>query len=561
MNASIPSQQNPHFSPTSEQQQALASAQTNASFKILAYAGAGKTATLKMISEAKGKQSRGMYLAFNKAIATEAKEKFPFSVDCRTFHSLAFRHVPRNITAKISLPRYSPSALASIFGLENITLRKKQDGRYEYVLITPAQQASMVNDAVSRFCTTHAQYPATRHILPPEWLHEDDADSLREHLYPFVEKRWQQACDPNHEAGIGHEIYLKLWALSSPRIPADYILFDEAQDADPLMLGILLAQTDKQVIYVGDAHQQIYEWRGATNAMKRLPLPETRLTKSFRFGERIADVANVFLRELGETVPLLGNDALNSSVLVNPNFPQKNAILCRTNAQAMKQLIAGLQQNHKIALQADTQRLVRFADASEQLKAGKRVNHVPELAYFKDWSEVLSFTEMAEGSDLKSLVRMIDDYGSTALKSAIKKLYRVEQADYVISTAHKAKGLEWFNVQIDDDYNYSLESNKNQEDGVDISNEELRLLYVACTRAKIDLNVTGINNLIAGLEKQQGIENPTCTYKSDLDKRKNASSEQEIASKLADNQTTKKYTKKKGLSAIQQAKLNKQLKS
>lgn len=87
----------------------------------------------------------------------------------------------------------------------------------------------------------------------------------------------------------GHDIYLKLWALSEPNIPkADYVLFDEAQDADPLMLGILLKQRSTQVIYVGDAHQQIYAWRGAVNAMRQLPLPESRLTTSFRFGEEIA---------------------------------------------------------------------------------------------------------------------------------------------------------------------------------------------------------------------------------------------------------------------------------
>jgi L-asparaginase II len=46
------------------------------------------------------------------------------------------------------------------------------------------------------------------------------------------------------------------------------------------------------VIYVGDAHPAIYAWRGAVNAMQQLPLHESRLTTSFRFGDAIADVAN-----------------------------------------------------------------------------------------------------------------------------------------------------------------------------------------------------------------------------------------------------------------------------
>ena len=71
------------------------------------------------------------------------------------------------------------------------------------------------------------------------------------------------------------------------------------------MLGILLKQKSTQVIYMGDAHQQIYAWRGAVNAMQQLPLPESRLTTSFRFGDEIAQVANYLLGALDETVPFL----------------------------------------------------------------------------------------------------------------------------------------------------------------------------------------------------------------------------------------------------------------
>ena len=93
--------------PTKEQLAALDMAKTGQSFKIVAYAGAGKTTTLKLISE--NLRGRGLYLAFNKAIAHDAQNKFPPNIRCQTFHSLAFRHVNRDVTAKISLPRLTPS--------------------------------------------------------------------------------------------------------------------------------------------------------------------------------------------------------------------------------------------------------------------------------------------------------------------------------------------------------------------------------------------------------------------------------------------------------------------
>ncbi|MDR6106828.1 ABC-type branched-subunit amino acid transport system ATPase component [Acinetobacter baylyi] len=78
---------------TYEQATAIDNARLGESFKVIAYAGTGKTTTLQMISDAMPER-RGMYLAFNKAIASEAQQKFHRHVDCRTFHSLAFRSVP-----------------------------------------------------------------------------------------------------------------------------------------------------------------------------------------------------------------------------------------------------------------------------------------------------------------------------------------------------------------------------------------------------------------------------------------------------------------------------------
>ena len=485
------------FAATREQSVAIDHARLGESFKIMAYAGTGKTTTLKLISDAIS-HKKGMYLAFNKVIASQAQQKFHAGVDCRTFHSLAYRGVERGITDKLRLPRLSPIKLAADYQLEPIVIRRLLGNNYENFTLTSSRQASLISNAVSQFCSTNAQYPAPRHIVTPEWMHEDDATAIQQHLYPYVERRWLDSINPQHNAGIGHDIYLKRWALSSPTIHTDYILFDEAQDADPLMLGILLKQKNAQVIYVGDAHQQIYAWRGAVNAMQQLPLPSSRLTQSFRFGESIADVANVFLTQLGETVPLHGRDDLKSVVNTQP-FPKKrNAILCRTNARAMELLLSGLVQGNKVALQADHERLARFVDAANALRQGRRVFDVPELSWFNSWHEVHEYCETNDGSDIKPLVRLIDEHGTEPLKRALAKITPFAQADYVISTAHKAKGLEWHHVQIEDDYNFKI-----QKDGAKISVEELRLLYVACTRAQSSLSVHYLLPLLDALRKEQ----------------------------------------------------------
>ena len=102
---------------------------------------------------------------------------------------------------------------AKAFRLQRITLRKVQGGKRTAVDITAAQQAAMVGEALANFCSTHAAYPAPRHITLPDWVMPADADELRTQLYPVLELSWQQAIDPDHQSGINHDIYLKLWAL------------------------------------------------------------------------------------------------------------------------------------------------------------------------------------------------------------------------------------------------------------------------------------------------------------------------------------------------------------
>ncbi len=129
-------------SPTYEQTTAIDNARLGKSFKVIAYAGTGKTTTLQMISDAMPER-RGMYLAFNKAIASEAQSKFHRQVDCRTFHSLAYRSVPRGVTDKLRLPRLSPSFIAKEYRLEPITLRRMMGGRYEKYVLMPSRLAKL----------------------------------------------------------------------------------------------------------------------------------------------------------------------------------------------------------------------------------------------------------------------------------------------------------------------------------------------------------------------------------------------------------------------------------
>src|SRR5260221_240188 len=151
---------------------------------------------------------------------------------------------------------------------------------------------------------------------------------LRKELVPWAVRAWADLRDRDGRLRFEHDAYLKIWQLGDPVIDAAYVLLDEAQDADPVVTAVLLAQKDMRVISVGDPAQQIYAWRGAIDAMDAFDGHQLTLSQSFRFGPAIADEANKWLELLGSDLVIRGTDSVPSAI-GECEWPE--AGLCRTN--------------------------------------------------------------------------------------------------------------------------------------------------------------------------------------------------------------------------------------
>jgi len=91
---------------------------------------------------------------------------------------------------------------------------------------------------------------------------------------------------------------------------------------------------------------------------------------------------------------------------------------------------------------------------------------------------------------LRLSVKLIKDYGVEKILRAVdESAGRPEDADVVISTAHKSKGREWPSVRIGDDFPMPKDP-----EGT-FSPAEMRLLYVAVTRARMNLDYFGCEPL------------------------------------------------------------------
>lgn len=200
---------------------------------------------------------------------------------------------------------------------------------------------------------------------------------------PFVEKAWKDLQNPEDGAvRFDHDHYLKLWALTEPKIEADFLLLDEAQDTNPVLEQVFAAQRGHaQLVMVGDSAQAIYGWRGARDVMTGFDATHLTLTHSFRFGPLLAEQANQWLALTDAPIRLTGTDTIPTKVGL---VTSPDAVLCRTNIGAMTEVMRQLGSGRRVALSRGGQTLSTLALAARDLKEGRRTGH-PELVLFASW--------------------------------------------------------------------------------------------------------------------------------------------------------------------------------
>ncbi|MFJ2292147.1 UvrD-helicase domain-containing protein [Streptomyces sp. NPDC087894] len=479
------------MNPTPEQVDAIDTYGDGIDLVLQAGAGCGKSSTLKMIAKSDPRR-RMTYVAYNKAIAADASRSFPATVLCKTGHALAFDPV---YLPRLNRPRQTAHAAAQaldvkrILGIIGATPSIPTDaGPRKPMTGKIIMRAAL--DTITRWC--HSADPEIRGWHVPQYdglTGEQPRTELLALVLPVALAAWADLSDEDGVLKLSHDHYLKMWALSGPKLQTDVVLLDEAQDTNDVLSAVLLDQEHAQRIAVGDSAQQIYSWRGANDALQKfvreLGAPELTLSQSFRFGPAIAAVANRWLRVIDAPLRLTGYAEAESSV--GP-VDSPDAILCRSNSGAMGIVMEGLAAGRDVALVGGGGDVKALAWAAEALQAGQPTDH-PELMGFPSWDAVCEYAEEEDGS-LKTLVKLINDNGTGPILAAADALVSEDRAELVVSTAHKAKGREWNRVRIHSDFRAPKPDPKTGH--VILPREEGRLAYVAVTRARQQLDAEAL---------------------------------------------------------------------
>lgn len=165
-------------------------------------------------------------------------------------------------------------------------------------------------------------------------------------------------------------------------------------------------------------------------------------------------------------------------------------MLCRTNIGTVTEVMRLLTAGHRVVLPRGGQTLTGLALAAQDLKEGRRTSH-PELALFSSWGELQDYANYdPAGRDLQPFVELLDTHGPQPIIAAVGALTDEHSADVTVSTAHKAKGREWPQVRIADDFPQPPDTDRNDDCGrpnpAPVNETDARLAYVAVTAPVAD---------------------------------------------------------------------------
>ena len=371
--------------PTPEQAEILqAAADGHDLIKVSALAGTGKTSTTEMMTGVPYRRGgKQLYSQFALAGGEDAAARLAGTgtVVLRP-GQLAWRAAAPWQKKRLKEPRVKSATVAEAI---EVTDKWVQDNTMHS---TAASWVGSMRTTVVNFCQSADEVFLPKHL--PPGVKNSEAQLMVSSAWWLWDKH---LCGETGVVNYTQDHLKKHWSLRCPKYSYGRIMLDEAQDTNSCDLHVYTSQ-DTQLVVVGDPYQQLYEWRGAVNALSDNRFLAggiwLQLTGSFRFGPEVAAEANRFLLMLGAPSPLEGRGRPG---WVGPLNGTENAVLCRTNAECMMVALGVLRQGRSVALAGKTRdELLWLAREANRMQRGQRSEH-PALINFRTWRDFCEYAE------------------------------------------------------------------------------------------------------------------------------------------------------------------------
>lgn len=252
--------------------------------KINAFAGCGKTSTMvEVVKEIRkiDKDSKILYVVFNRNMLEEAKEKFKdLNVECQTTHGFALK---RFSAIKDGLVEVIPALDFNMF----MELKNSQKYLKSWV------RFKVINELLNKFCLTYDDLDTfIGNLYKTNNYDIQDKISLTERDF-FVDL-YNYMIEHGYYT---HGMYLKSYACecADKIVSYKYIILDEMQDTNLFFYRILKRMRYDKLYAVGDIYQNIYQFAKTVNVFNKLEGNTYNLSKSFRINNEVGKLANDIL--------------------------------------------------------------------------------------------------------------------------------------------------------------------------------------------------------------------------------------------------------------------------
>lgn len=451
---------------------------------VTARAGTGKTTTIKEAFQF-APEARILYAVFNKRNQKEAQEKISDNrVDVRTLHSLGFAFIKR------VWPSAKPDIQVEIDRAVAVSPALSSDHEMRGLIL------KLVGFAKN--CTTNTTQADLARLADQLDLQFDGIDGVGIAMRILEASKVK---DAQHRISFDDMVWLPV-VMGWVRPWYDLVCIDEAQDMSlpQLTMARSACKPGGRVVVVGDDRQAIYAFRGAVQngmSMMRVTLRAKSfgLTVTYRCPKKVVELAAKYVPDY-KAAPEAPDGIVEvcSTNFMRDQAKVGDAILSRLNAPLMPVALALLRKNVPARIEGrdigsqliSVLRSMRAKDVPQLLqklrawgdKQTKRLtgskNADKKIEQINDIVETLSaISQDAKGvMEIEVKLRSLFDDTETASKPAV-----------VLSSVHKAKGLEWSRVFL---LSETFRANK--------GGEEENIYYVALTRSKSHLYLVGASN-------------------------------------------------------------------
>ena len=440
---------------------------------IQAFAGTGKTTTL-LNTARQYSDKRILFITFNKGLSESTKKNTNSeNIEICTMHSLALGYIDPNGSMEIG----------------KISLRFLQK-----ILNIERQDASIVRSILNNYFSSSSKSISSTHV-----------NSLNLYNEQFFIDNAQYVWDLMilNKCKVPHDAYLKMFQLKNVKLEFDIIMLDEAQDSTECMLSILKKQLHTVRYLVGDIHQQIYGFRNVCNPFQEHRSESCRikhftLSQSFRYGYQIAHLSNMFLEHFKNEKKKINTVGMSTHICTTlPN--EKYTLISRTNATLLREAFTVSQNRtcHLLGKSYNFEKERLYVQNIENIQLGNQTMNVEKLSGFNSINELKQHFRDLNNYKWAMRIALAEEYGTDQLIENYMRLESqivdIEIADVILSTVHQAKGLEFNNVKLSNDFIPLVTAQNTIFIYKSLSAlEGYNLLYVAMTRAK--------NNLIINKE-------------------------------------------------------------